>query len=407
MERTMRNGGLDLLLILTVLLALGTIVQDYRFDSSIARERAIAAATDRDLGSIERAAGDLHAASAGALVDDHANGWTRQVADRSVDIEQRMASLRDASANPTTRARLDAAVVALADVLTIDRRARDALAANQRSLATGLVRVDGREAAERLTTELGAARDAEITASQARQTRLARLRFGMNTIALLWVVVVALYAGRLARRPPASPAATMAQMIRELPPPVKSPAVARAAAAPAPAATTPPSAPAPAPPPPAPVPLGAAANLCVDLARLMDARDLPALLERTADVLQAKGVIIWSADEPRRTLRPWLAHGYGDQVLSRLGVLPADDDNVTSLAFRSASPQTINGGGTNTAGAIAVPLITAAGCSGVLAVEVRDARPTSDLTALATIVGAQFATLIGPPDQSATQAAEA
>ena len=404
----MRNGGLDLLLILTVLLALATIVQDYRFDSSIARERAAAAATDRDLGSIERAAGDLHAVSAGALVDDHANGWTRQVADRSADLEQRMASLRDASGNPTTRAHLDTAVAALADVLTIDRRARDALLANQRSLATGLVRVDGREAAERLASELGAARDAEMTASEARQTRLARLRFGMNAMALLWVVVVALFAGRLARRPPASPAATMAQMIRELPPPVKSPATARATAAPVPAASTPAAPPpAPAPPPPAPVPLGAAATLCVDLARLIDARDLPALLERTANVLQAKGVIIWSADEPRRTLRPWLAHGYGDQVLSRLGVLTADDDNVTSLAFRSASPQTINGGGHHTAGAIAVPLITAAGCSGVLAVEVREARPTADLTALATIVGAQFATLIGPSDQPATQAAEA
>jgi hypothetical protein len=405
----MRNGGLDLLLILTILLALATIVQDYRFDSSIARERATAAAADRDLGSIERAASDLRAASAGALVDDHANGWTRQVADRSVDIEQRMANLRDASANPTTRARLDAAVAALADVLTIDRRARDALAANQRSLATGLVRVDGREAAERLTTELGAAREAEMTASEARQTRLARLRFSMNAIALLWVVVVALYAGRLARRAPASPAATMAQMIRELPPPVKAPATTRAVSAPVPAASTTPAVPpsAPAPPPPAPVPLGAAANLCVDLARLIDARDLPALLERTANVLQAKGVIIWSADEPRQTLRPWLAHGYGDQVLSRLGVLPADDDNVTSLAFRSASPQTINGGGNHMAGAIAVPLITAAGCSGVLAVEVREARPTPDLTALATIVGAQFATLMGPPDQTATQAAEA
>jgi hypothetical protein len=46
------------------------------------------------------------------------------------------------------------------------------------------------------------------------------------------------------------------------------------------------------------------------------------------------------------------------------------------------------------------------GCSGVLAVEVRETKPTPELTALATILGAQFATLIGPA-QTAAQAAEA
>ena len=228
----------------------------------------------------------------------------------------------------------------------------------------------------------------------------------MNALALTWVLLVALYAGHLARRPGTSPAATMAQMIRELPPPVKPPVAVRpSAAAPAPVPPVPASL--PTPPPPVPVPLGAAADLCVDLARLMDGRDLPALVERTVKVLQAKGVIIWSADRDTGTLRPWLAHGYGEKVLARLGTLDADADNVTSLAFRSACCQTMNGGTPDTAGAIAVPLITAAGCTGVLAVEVREARPTPDLTALATILGAQFAALIGPADQPAAHAAEA
>lgn len=394
----MRNGGLDLLLVLTVILALGTVIQDYRFDSSIARERAAGTAIDRELGALEVAVADLRTASAESLAaDQSSDGWTRQVSELAGDIERRTADLRRGSTTGDVRERYDTATTALADVLTIDRRARDALANHQRALAAGLIRVDGRDATERLAGELAAARVAEADALDVRVARLSRLRFGMNAIALGWVMVVALYAGRLARRPTAaSPAATMAQMLRELPPPVKPPVAARPA---------PPAAPAPAPPQPPPVPLAAAADLCVDLARLIDGRDLPALLERAVKVLQAKGVIIWTADATKTTLRPWLAQGYPEKVLMRLGSLAADDDNVTSLAFRSAYPQTMNGDASNAAGAIAVPLMASDGCSGVLAVEVREAKPTPELTALATILGAQFATLIGPA-QTAAQAAE-
>jgi hypothetical protein len=397
MERTMRNGGLDLLLVLTVILALGTVIQDYRFDSSIARARAAATAIDRELRALEVAVADLRTASAGSLAaDQSSDGWTRQVSELAGDLDRRIADLRRGPTTGGVRERYDAATTALADVLTIDRRAREALASHQRALAAGLIRVDGRDATERLAGELAAARVAEADALDVRVARLARLRFGMNTIALGWVLVVALYAGRLARRPAAaSPAATMAQMLRELPPPVKPPVAVRSTPAPAPA-----------PPQPPPVPLAAAADLCVDLARLIDGRDLPALHERAVKVLQAKGVINWTADATKTTLRPWLAEGSPERVLMRLGPLAADDDNVTSLAFRSAYPQTMNGDASNAAGAIAVPLMASDGCSGVLAVEVRDAKPTPELTALATILGAQFATLIGPA-QTATQAAEA
>ena len=67
MERTMRNGGLDLLLVLTVLFAVGTIIQDYRFDSSNARERAAATAIDRQLGSLDVAVAEMAASSTGRV----------------------------------------------------------------------------------------------------------------------------------------------------------------------------------------------------------------------------------------------------------------------------------------------------------------------------------------------------
>jgi hypothetical protein len=188
-------------------------------------------------------------------------------------------------------------------------------------------------------------------------------------------------------------------MLRELPPPVK------------PAAPSPARVPTPAPAPALPLTTGVnlpeAADLCVDLARVMDTRDVPALLERAASVLDAKGVIIWTVDSAGTTLTPALTHGYPGKVLSRLGVLDVAADNVTSLSFRSMRPQTMPGGEPGAAGAIAVPLMTASGCSGVLAAEVREGRPAPEMIAVTTILAAQFATLIGPVDLGATRAAQA
>lgn len=151
-----------------------------------------------------------------------------------------------------------------------------------------------------------------------------------------------------------------------------------------------------------------AADLCVDLARVMDSRDVPALLERLAQVIDAKGVIVWTVDSDGSVLRPSLAHGYPDKVLNRLGTLDVDADNVTSLAFRSVRPQTMAGASPGAAGAVAVPLVTSAGCSGVLAAELRDTQPAPERLALTRIVAAQFATLIAPSAElSGARAAEA
>ena len=117
-------------------------------------------------------------------------------------------------------------------------------------------------------------------------------------------------------------------------------------------------------------------------------------------------MIIWVADSDGSRLQPTLTHGYSDKVLSRLGTLDVEDDNMTSLAFRSMRSQQIEGGA-NSAGAIAVPLVTASGCTGVLAAEVREARLASaDAIALARILAAQFATIIAPTPSLAAQAAE-
>jgi hypothetical protein len=78
-----------------------------------------------------------------------------------------------------------------------------------------------------------------------------------------------------------------------------------------------------------------------------------------------------------------------------MGTLSADGDNVTSLAFRTRQPQVVRGS-IDGQGALAVPLISASGCVGVLAAEVQGAKPGDARFAIARIVAAQLSTLVAP-----------
>lgn len=238
------------------------------------------------------------------------------------------------------------------------------------------------------------------TAREVHQAQIARLsnwRFLTNVAALVVVAGIALYLGWGALGPPKLVAPSTAQMFRELPPPVKG-----AGASPAPAAVPTVTAPAAVRSPH----LSATAELCVDLARIMHAEEVPALLERTATILDAKGVVLWAADETGVLLAPSLAHGFSDKVLRSLRAVQVNADNVTSLAFRSLQPQALNGASVSDPAAIAIPLLTANGCVGVMSAELRHNRPPADLLPLARIIGAQFSTLIVPAPAASDRIAQ-
>jgi hypothetical protein len=147
--------------------------------------------------------------------------------------------------------------------------------------------------------------------------------------------------------------------------------------------------------------IGAVATLCNDLARVADTRALPARLERAASVLDATGVIVWIADPDGRELAPILVHGYSPQLATRLGTIARDATNLTASAYRTGLLQTVKADAISS-GAIAVPLVAATGCVGVMAAEVKNGgEQQEDLLAAATIVAAQLATLAGPPSARA------
>ena len=139
----------------------------------------------------------------------------------------------------------------------------------------------------------------------------------------------------------------------------------------------------------------AAAHLCVELGRLEETREAAPLLQDVARILEAVGLIVWVWCPQAAELRPALAHGYSDQVLAQLPKVGRDADNATASAFRSAHTCVIKSRDL-ASGAVVVPLMTPAGCVGVLAIELQHGNEQrASVRALATIFAAQLARVVG------------
>jgi hypothetical protein len=154
-------------------------------------------------------------------------------------------------------------------------------------------------------------------------------------------------------------------------------------------------APAPVQDPPAPNrDLDAIAGLCTALARVIDRNEIQQLLQEAAHELNAIGIIIWTWDTIADELRPALVHGYSSRVLAQLPPVRREADNVTAAAFRSGQTCEMKGG-SDTSGALVVPLLTAEGCAGVLALELNPgAAHTRSNRAVATILASVLGQLV-------------
>lgn len=141
--------------------------------------------------------------------------------------------------------------------------------------------------------------------------------------------------------------------------------------------------------------LSAVALLCTRIGRVATTDELLPLLQDAAGILDAPGLVVWIWDPQTAELQPALAHGYSDKVLAQLPGLPRDANNATAAAFREAQMCVV--GSTETvSGALVLPLITAGGCVGVLALELQKRSEEREaVRAVATIIAAQLAALIG------------
>jgi hypothetical protein len=135
--------------------------------------------------------------------------------------------------------------------------------------------------------------------------------------------------------------------------------------------------------------LSEAAALSAALAQLTDQAVLPQLLARAARLLGARGVVIWMSGGSE--LFAVAAHGYDEALLSRIRPIVREADNITAAAWRQGELLTLPAD-TGGYGAIAAPLLSPAGCVGVLAAEVSDERDRDDSTrAVAMILASQLA----------------
>jgi hypothetical protein len=365
--------------------------------------RAIATAADnfdRRAQTLGRAALDLRMAQqAYVAVGQGDEFWSSKVSAQIAQLRDDLTRLRADAPAAEARTHLDDAISSLEDFERMDARAREYARSNQRLLASDLIYSDGLEkstgivdALERARTEVAGFSEAVASESDRRElliaggTAAAALALGLVLVPIPPRPVVDTSAPVPAAADPITPVDHDFLQLRDVRDPL-----------PPPPTITPPSlreAPTEALDP---FDLGRVASLCTELARVVDTRSLPAVLEQTASVLDANGVVLWIADPDGRELNPIVTHGYPPHLVTRLGTIPRDAENATAAAFRTALLQTVHADSISN-GAIAVPLVTPSGCVGVMAAEVRHGGEKQDAKlAAAAIVAAQLATLVGPP----------
>ena len=320
---------------------------------------------------------------------------------------------RLASASGASRA-IEAASEAVGDLQGVDAASREHAAAGEADLARDLLLADGTELGAEAAGHVARALGLERTTREAAGARQAStqaqaffLATGSGILAALLTFFAALRRARAGEGDAAAAPAAAPGVDSGLQPATGSSLLDLTLTAETEEAASPVSAAdAPAPEPVVPeLDLPAAAVICTDLGSLASATDLPDLLGRAAELLNASGMIVWVNDGSGEALRPAVCHGYSPAMLARLGAIPHDSENATASAFREGRMHVVPADSTGS-GAIVAPLISSINCFGVLSAELREGwEARRDVQSLTRIIAAQLATLVAP-DAAASPASQ-
>jgi hypothetical protein len=314
---------------------------------------------------------DVGAAQQAYLAPGQTKGpWMQRVSSTLQRLSNEMEEMRGYIASPAL-SKLQAAREGLDHLTAEDARVREYLGTDQDLMAADVVFVGVRDSIAAIVADLHDVRVMEAVrqrgAAGALEIRQARIVGGT---AAVWLVGIfgLFWVARAPHVTHESAAHADRSSTREPEP----------AAVPAPVAAS--------------VDLSAAAGVCVDLARAADGAPLPALFARAAHLLDASGIILWMGAGEQ--LFAVASHGYDARTVARLGTIGRRADNATAAAWRDADVQIVRGVG-NAKGAIAAPMVGAAGCHGVLAVELQNGGESNPaVQALTTILAAQLGGLI-------------
>jgi CHASE3 domain sensor protein len=401
-----------LIRVLLVLLAVGVGIAAAYFlktiDTRTTHERQAADAMREHARALSSTLFELRAAQVAYVARGQVEAfWMDRVSKLLPTLDQQLADFKAVPAAPAAQSDVDAAAAAIENFHKLDARAEGYVKSGDPLLASDLIFSDGLEAISTAAKQIEAGLEEELAA---RDVDLAALRkreimtLGGGAGAMVFVLVLLGFTGQAkavapkALAPPETlqPPETF-QQPKALQQPealqpregLQPPEALRQTAEPvAPVKSSMPN-------------LALAADLCTDLARVHVSRQLPALLERAAAVLDASGIIVWIAEAGGHELRPATSFGYSDQAMARMGSIPRDAANAVAAAYRSGEMRTVNGDGFSN-GALVVPLLTADGCIGVLSAEMKGgSEKDGGSQALGLIFAAQLATLVSPSPSAA------
>ena len=339
---------------------------------------------------------DLRAAQQAYVAAGQDRGyWMARVTDQLEAVNTNLSSLSRISTATGTIAALEEAATAVDDLVRMDARARDYSKAHQDLMASDLIFTDGLELARNAASDVELARATERVARDSASTAHRKSQ-GVALAAATGIgVLVALLLLPVAQPPAAATADTSEEIPLGLPAGRLLLDVDRNSNRPSientadgPLATEPFITPSP--------DLRLAADVCTDLGRLSSTSELNALLARTAQILNASGIIIWVVDASGVSLRPAIGHGYSETTLARHGTIACDSNNATAAAFRDTRMHVVPADA-SVAGAIVAPLASPSGCAGVVSLELNDGWESSEeVQSTAAIIAAQLATLVVP-----------
>jgi len=330
-----------------------------------------------------------------AVAREATNGLARLRADGTVKSIDALGSM--ATTDKARTASEEAATTAAA-LTEIHRRARDYAKAGLPLMASDVLFAEGADTASAVLDRVNTARVAEQQAADAEESSERTL----EATALAGAAIVGLVA--IAGVFVAAPAAPLQPAQASVPVSDSPPGARPDELAPRGEPATPvgylTSRPA------GPV-LRAASRLCTDLGRVSDVEELRDLVGRAADVMDARGLIVWMTGPDGTHLVPALSHGYTPDKMSKLPPLARSADNAAATAYRTGQLQIVLARPGESNGAIVAPVLSSDGCVGVLSAEIRGGGESSEsVQALAAIFAAQLASVLhSTPASHETRAA--
>lgn len=328
--------------------------------------------------------------------------WMNKVATYLKTIASALDVLKPAAVSPATKASLQDASTAMASVAAIDKRLRTQVSIGELHQASEIVFTEANDTIASARADVESAIDSERQSADAFADQRRRLqRFASLTAVLLAGLAIVLVG--------LVPAGFIERVLGEgdeLSPELAEPRAGldlAAAAALLDARTTQPF--------PASLPadlLNSLSTLCTGFGRASNVDELRPLLEDSAALIGARGLIVWLGNLDGGDLRPVLAQGYSDSTLAHLPRVPRHADNASAFAYRTGEIQVVTSRPGGALGAVVAPLLSTDGCIGALAAEIRERGDESaeETRALAAIVASQLASVLAPAAAASAASSE-